>query len=173
MVDLSQNVAVNNCCYPYLLIVIRDCMQSSSSQNCFKHEGLIQGQISVYFFAKIVLKHCRWSFWSWDWMQKFDIVQIIRSSILRLHWKCDNLRLIHITAFSACVCGRRLRCSAEIEKFLSMHWRSPLRNPQTAAVSVNEPLRLIQTTERLTVCCNELEMVVWTSLNLKSEEYHN
>ena len=55
------------------------------------------------------------------------------------------LRLIHITAFSACVCGRRLRCSAEIEKFLSLRWRSPLWNPQTAAASVNEPLRLVQT----------------------------
>ena len=31
-----------------------------------------------------------------------------------------ELRLIHITAFSACVCGRLLRCSAEIEKFLSL-----------------------------------------------------
>ena len=30
------------------------------------------------------------------------------------------LKLIHITAFSACVCGRQLRCSAEIEKFLSL-----------------------------------------------------
>ena len=48
-------------------------------------------------------------------------------------------RLIHITAFSACVCGRRLRCSAEIGIFLSLRWRSPLRNPQTAAASVNEP----------------------------------
>ena len=51
-----------------------------------------------------------------------------------------GLRLIHITAFSACVCGRWLRCSAEIEKFLSLRWRSPLWNPQTAAASVNEPL---------------------------------
>ena len=52
-----------------------------------------------------------------------------------------NLRLIHITAFSACVCGRLLHCSAEIEKFLSLRWRSPLHNPQTAAASVNQPLR--------------------------------
>ena len=52
----------------------------------------------------------------------------------------NTLRLIHITAFSACVCGRLLRCSAEIEKFLSLRWRSPLRNPQTAAASVNQPL---------------------------------
>ena len=54
-----------------------------------------------------------------------------------------SLRLIHITAFSACVCGRRLHCSAEIEKFLSLRWRSPLRNPQTAAASVNEPYKNI------------------------------
>ena len=58
----------------------------------------------------------------------------------RWSWVIRFLRLIHITAFSACVCGRRLRCSAEIEKFLSLHWRSPLRNLQTAAASVNEPL---------------------------------
>ena len=57
----------------------------------------------------------------------------------------EPLRLIHITAFSACVCGRRLRCSAEIEKFLSLCWCSPLRNPQTAAASVNEPLRPVHT----------------------------
>ena len=50
------------------------------------------------------------------------------------------LRLIHITAFSACVCGRLLHCSAEIEKFLSLRWRSLLRNPQTTAASVNQPL---------------------------------
>ena len=34
--------------------------------------------------------------------------------------RVGSLRLIHITAFSACVCGRGLRCSAEIEKFLSL-----------------------------------------------------
>ena len=51
-----------------------------------------------------------------------------------------HLRLIHITAFSACICGRRLRCSPVIEKFLSLRWCSSLRNPQTAAASVNEPL---------------------------------
>ena len=50
------------------------------------------------------------------------------------------LRLIYITEFSACICSRWLCCSAEIEKFLSLHWCSPLRNPQTAAASVNEPL---------------------------------
>ena len=51
-----------------------------------------------------------------------------------------DLRVIHITAFSACVCGRRLRFRREIENFLSLHWRSPLRKTQTAASSVNQPL---------------------------------
>ena len=30
-------------------------------------------------------------------------------------------------------------CPAEIEKFLSLCWHSPLQNPQTAATLVNEP----------------------------------
>ena len=51
-----------------------------------------------------------------------------------------TLRVIHITAFSACVCGRRLRFRREIENFLSLRWRSPLWKMQTAASSVNQPL---------------------------------
>ena len=50
------------------------------------------------------------------------------------------LRVIHITAFSACVCGRRLRFCREIENFVSLRWRSPLRKMQTAASNVNQPL---------------------------------
>ena len=49
------------------------------------------------------------------------------------------LRLIHITAFSACVCGRWLRFCRE--NFLSLHWRSPLWKTQTTASSVNQPLQ--------------------------------
>ena len=62
--------------------------------------------------------------------------------VLKHPWG-SQLRLIHITAFSTCICSRRLHCSAEIEKLLSLHWHSPLRNPQTAAASVNEPLGII------------------------------
>ena len=51
-----------------------------------------------------------------------------------------DLRVIHITVFSACVCGRQLRFSREIENFLSLRWRSPLLKTQTAASSVNQPL---------------------------------
>ena len=51
------------------------------------------------------------------------------------------LRVIHITAFSVCVCGRWLRFRREIENFLSLHWCSPLRKTQTAASSVNQPLK--------------------------------
>ena len=50
------------------------------------------------------------------------------------------LRLIHITAFSACICGRRLHFCREIENFLSLHWHSPPLKTQTAASSVNQPL---------------------------------
>ena len=67
---------------------------------------------------------------------------LFRNVILKIlrAYPWSTLRLIHITAFSACVCGRWLHCSAEIGIFLSLHWRSPLRNPQTVAASVNEPL---------------------------------
>ena len=54
--------------------------------------------------------------------------------------KCSTLRVIHITAFSTCVCSRWLRFRREIENFLSLCWCSPLRKTQTAASSVNQPL---------------------------------
>ena len=68
------------------------------------------------------------------------LVQLAHRQIMEKCCSYHTLRLIHITAFSACICGRLLRCSAEIEKFLSLQWCSPLRNPQTAAASVNHTL---------------------------------
>ena len=52
-------------------------------------------------------------------------------------------RLIHI-GFDAAACGRWLHWHREIEKFVSLCWHSLLWNPQTAAASVNEPLRLLR-----------------------------
>ena len=57
-----------------------------------------------------------------------------------LQFKNSHSRRYHITAFSACVWGTQLRFCREIENFLSLHWRSPLRKMQTAASSVNQPL---------------------------------
>ena len=51
-----------------------------------------------------------------------------------------TLKLIHITAFEVCICGRQLHFSREIEIFLFMCWHTPLRKTQTAASSVNQPL---------------------------------
>ena len=51
-----------------------------------------------------------------------------------------HLGLIHFTAFSSCVCGRRLHFCREIENFLSLHWHSPLWKMQTAVSSVNQHL---------------------------------
>ena len=50
------------------------------------------------------------------------------------------LRLIHITAFSTCICGRRLSFCREIKNILSLCCCSPLWKMQTAELSVNQPL---------------------------------
>ena len=45
-----------------------------------------------------------------------------------------------LAAFDAAVCSRWLSWCREIEKFLPLQWWGILQKPQTAVVSVNEPL---------------------------------
>ena len=89
---------------------------------------------------------------SWSYLGN----KLLRASIILfvqslLKWMNDSSpksRIDNLKAHSHyCVFRVRLRQTVALlrrdRKFLSLRWRSPLRNPQTAAASVNEPYKNI------------------------------
>ena len=74
---------------------------------------------------------------------------VIYSCIIQVTWmnkwyamdfKTHSHELLLGLQYAACC--RQLHCCREIEKFLSMHRRSLLQFPQTAASSLNEPFAI-------------------------------